>query len=79
MEITPSQAQPPARSELRGGILVGKDRISREDRECRYAPRLRDQGILGSSPVRTETLGRFRFKEYGKSYSGSVSNSLARL
>lgn len=30
MEITPSQVQTPARSELWGGILVSKDRVSRE-------------------------------------------------
>lgn len=78
MEITPSQAQPPARSELRAGILEEKTEFPERHR-LPVCPRLRDQGVLGSSPVKAETLGRFRFKECGEPYLGSVSNSLALL
>lgn len=43
------------------------------------APRLRDQGAMGSRPVKTETLGRFRSRKYGKPFLRSVSNRLASL
>lgn len=71
-----SGPQPPARSELRAGILEERPSFQR-DRGCRYAP---DCGRgPGSSPVKAERLGRFRSKECGKPFSGSVSNTLASL
>lgn len=78
MEITPSQAQPPVDRSYEPAFLKKRPNFQR-DRGLPLCPRLRDQGVLGSSPVKAETLGRFRSKECGEPYLGSVSNSLASL